>query len=116
MSKSPVTIQAGAMQWMAGDVNATTGIREWAICSARRSGERPAASPLSSRSTRDQAPLVLEPTYKYLLLINVGDWGGSLVLEDGYFLACESSLKHKAVMRSNCPPQWRAARDCLIFH
>ena len=31
----------------------------------------------------------------------MGDWGGSLVLEDGFFLACESSLKHKTVMRSN---------------
>ena len=27
LSKSPVTVQAGAMQWMVGDVNATTGIK-----------------------------------------------------------------------------------------
>ena len=45
--------------------------------------------------------MVLEPTYKYLLLLDVGEWGGSVVLDDGFFLACESGLKHKAVMRSN---------------
>lgn len=45
--------------------------------------------------------LVLEPTYKHLLLLDLEDWNGSIVLDDGLFLACDSSLKHKAVMRSN---------------
>lgn len=45
--------------------------------------------------------LVLEPTYKHPLLMDAADWGGSVVLDDGLFLACDSSLKHKAVMRSN---------------
>lgn len=45
--------------------------------------------------------LVLEPTYRHLILLDVADWGGSVVLDDGLFLACESSLKHKAVMRAN---------------
>ena len=31
----------------------------------------------------------------------MSQWNGSIVLDDGLFLACESSLKHKAVMRSN---------------
>ena len=43
----------------------------------------------------------MEPTYKHILLVNVADWNGSIVLDDGLFLACESTLKHKAVMRSN---------------
>lgn len=33
--------------------------------------------------------------------MNAADWGGGVVLDDGLFLACESSLQHKAVMRSN---------------
>ena len=45
--------------------------------------------------------LVLEPTYKHLILMDAADWGGSVVLDDGLFLACDSRLKHKAVMRSN---------------
>ena len=45
--------------------------------------------------------MVLEPTYKYILLEDVAYWNGSVVLEDGLFLACDSKLTHKAVMRSN---------------
>ena len=33
--------------------------------------------------------------------MDVADWNGSIVLDDGLFLACESTLSHKAVMRSN---------------
>ena len=45
--------------------------------------------------------MVLEPTYQHILLLDLSKWNGSVVLDDGLFLACESSLKHKAVMRSN---------------
>lgn len=45
--------------------------------------------------------MVLEPTYKHLLLLNLDDWNNSVVLDDGLFLACDSSIRHKAVMRSN---------------
>jgi uncharacterized protein (AIM24 family) len=45
--------------------------------------------------------LVLEPTYKHILLIDIKDWNGSIVLDDGLFLACDSKLQQKAVMRSN---------------
>jgi uncharacterized protein (AIM24 family) len=34
-------------------------------------------------------------------LIDVADWNGGIVLDDGLFLACESTLKHKTVARSN---------------
>ena len=45
--------------------------------------------------------LILEPTYKHILLIDTKEWEQSIVLDDGLFLACESSLQHKAVARSN---------------
>ena len=45
--------------------------------------------------------MVLEPTYRYIIVLDVADWGNSIVLDDGLFLACYSSLQHKAVMRSN---------------
>ena len=41
------------------------------------------------------------PTYKHLILVDVASWNGSIVLDDGLFLACDSSLKHKLVARSN---------------
>ena len=101
LSKSPVTVQAGAMQWMVGNVNATTGIKGVGdllgkAVRGKASGESAIKPEYTGTGT-----MVLEPTYKYLLLLDVGEWGGSVVLEDGYFLACESSLKHKTVMRTN---------------
>lgn len=45
--------------------------------------------------------LMLEPTYKHLLIEDVSSWGTGIVLDDGMFLACESSVKYDVVMRSN---------------
>ena len=101
LDKSPVTIQAGAMQWMLGNVNATTGIKGVGdfLGKAVR-GKATGESAIKPEYT-GSGVLVLEPTYKHLILMDAADWGGSVVLDDGLFLACESSLNHNAVMRSN---------------
>lgn len=101
LSKAKVTIQAGSMQWMLGNVNATTGIKGVGdfLGKAVR-GKASGESAIKPEYTGDGI-LVLEPTYQYLILMNAADWGGGVVLDDGLFLACESSLQHKAVMRSN---------------
>lgn len=101
LDRANVTIQAGAMQWMLGNVNATTGLKGVGdffgkAVRAKASGE----SAIKPEYTGDGI-LVLEPTYKYLILMDVASWGGGVVLDDGLFLACESSLQHKAVMRAN---------------
>ena len=44
--------------------------------------------------------LMLEPTYKHILIEDVGEWGG-IVLEDGLFLACQSKIQQKVIARSN---------------
>lgn len=101
LSKAHVTIQAGAMQWMLGNVNATTGIKGVGdLFSKAVRGKVTGESAIKPEYTGDGL-LVLEPTYRHLILLNTADWGGSVVLEDGLFLACDSKLKHKATMRSN---------------
>lgn len=101
VSKSSVTVQAGAMQWTAGDVNATTGIKGVGdLFGKALMGKVSGESAIKPEYT-GSGTLVLEPTYKHLLLVDLKDWNGSIVLDDGLFLACESTLKHKAVMRSN---------------
>lgn len=101
LSKANVTVQAGAMQWMAGNVQATTGLKGVGdfLGKAVR-GKVTGESAIKPEYTGDGI-LVLEPTYKYLILIDVADWGGSVVLDDGLFFACDSKLQHRAVMRSN---------------
>lgn len=101
LSKANITVQAGAMQWMAGNVNATTGIKGVGdLLGKAVRGSVTKESAIKPEYTGN-GTLVLEPTYKHILLIDVADWNGSIVLDDGLFLACESTLKHKAVMRSN---------------
>lgn len=100
-SKSNVTIQAGAMQWMVGNVHATTGVKGVSDFFGKAvRGKVTGESAIKPEYTGDGI-LVLEPTYKHLLLVDLADWNGSIVLDDGLFLACDSKLKHKAVMRSN---------------
>ncbi len=101
IQKSNVTVQAGAMQWMAGDVKATTGVKGVGdLFSKAVRGSVTGESAIKPEYTGN-GTLVLEPTFKHILLLDVADWNGSVVLDDGLFLACESTLKHKAVMRSN---------------
>jgi len=96
-----ITTQSGAMQWMVGNVNATTGLKGVGdfLGKALR-GSVTGESAIKPEYTGDGL-LVLEPTYKHILLIDLADWNGSIVLDDGLFLACDSALTHKAVMRSN---------------
>lgn len=98
---SDITVQSGAMQWMAGDVKATTGLKGVGdfVGKAFR-GKATKESAIKPEYTGN-GKLVLEPTYKHILLIDVDNWNGSIIIEDGLFLACDSDLKHKAVMRSN---------------
>lgn len=101
LSVSPVTLQAGAMQWMIGDASATTGIKGVGdLFSKAVRGKVTGESAIKPEYTGN-GKIVLEPTYKHILLLNLEEWNGSVVLDDGLFLACESSLKQKAVMRSN---------------
>ena len=101
ISKANVTVQAGAMQWMVGNVHATTGLKGVGDLFGKAvRGKVTGESAIKPEYTGDGI-MVLEPTYKHLLLLDLADWNDSIVLDDGLFLACDSKLKHKAVMRSN---------------
>lgn len=94
------TISAGAMQWTAGAVSMAADVKGLGDLFGKA---------LSSKMTKESAikpkyqgtgMLMLEPTYKHILLEEVSDWGG-IVLDDGLFLACESRIQQKVVARTN---------------
>lgn len=96
-----ITCQAGAMQWTAGNVNATTGIKGAGDFIGKMfKGKATGESAIKPEYTGNGI-LVLEPTYKHILLFDLNEWNGSVVLDDGLFLACESTVNQKLVMRSN---------------
>ncbi len=100
LSQANVTVQSGAMQWMVGNVKATTGIKGVGdLLGKAVRGKVTGESAIKPEYT-GAGVMVLEPTYKHIILLDVDDWNGSVVLDDGMFLACDANLRHKAVMRS----------------
>ena len=96
-----ITLQAGAMQWMLGDVRANTGVKGVGDFFGKAMRGAVTGESAIKPEYSGSGLLVLEPTYKHILLLNLADWNGQVVLDDGFFLACESTVQHKAVMRSN---------------
>ena len=101
LSYGDVTIQAGSMQWMLGDVNATTGIKGAGDFFKKTLRGSVTGETAIKPEYTGKGLLVLEPTYKYLLLLDVSNWNNFIMLDDGLFLASESTLEHKAVARTN---------------
>lgn len=93
------TVQAGAMQWMLGGVQMTSGIKGVGDFLGKAIASKVTKESTAKPVYTGSGLLMLEPTYKYILLQEVSDWG-SIVLEDGLFLACDTSLKQKVVSRS----------------
>lgn len=101
LSLGAVTVQAGAMQWMAGDVKCSTGVKGAGDLIGKAFRASVTNESIVKPEYTGDGDMVLEPTYKHLLIENLDDWGGSLVIEDGMFMASQSTVKHSAVARSN---------------
>lgn len=98
--KHEAIIQAGAMQWTAGSVQSGTNVKGVGDFAKKL---------ISSKVTNESAVkpryhgngiLMLEPTYKYLIIEDVAAWNG-MVIEDGLFLACDGNVDLKTVARKN---------------
>lgn len=96
-----ITLQAGAMQWMVGDVKATTGIKGVGDLFGKAIRGKVTGESAIKPEYVGSGMLILEPTYKHLFLLDTNEWNDAIVLSDGMFIACESHLKQSAVMRSN---------------
>ena len=94
------TISAGAMQWTAGSVKMAADVKGIGDFFGKAISSKVTKESAIKPKYEGSGLLVLEPTYKHILLEEVGDWNG-LVLDDGLFLACESKIKQKVVARTN---------------
>lgn len=91
--------QAGAMQMMVGNVEMNTGVKGGAKGFL---GSMVKAAVTDESAVKPEytgnGQVILEPTYKHILLQDVADWGpGGLVIEDGMFLASEGTVAHNVV-------------------
>lgn len=98
LDNNSVTVQAGAMQWTAGAVGMTSGVKGVGDFLGKAIASKVTKESTVKPEYMGDGCLMLEPTYKYILLEEVSEWG-ELVLEDGLFLACESSVRQNVVAR-----------------
>ena len=96
-----VVTQAGAMQWMAGNVIATSGVKGVGDLLGKLVKGAVTKESAVKPEYNGTGLLVLEPTYKYIILQDVASWGPGMTVEDGMFLACDGTVNHKVVARSN---------------
>ena len=95
-------IQAGAMQWMGGNVQATSGVKGIGDFLGKALKGAVTKETAVKPEYIGEGCLVLEPTYKYIILADIGKWGpAGMTIEDGMFLACDANVKSKVVARKN---------------
>ena len=92
--------QAGAMQWMLGNVNMETGVKGVGNFLGKMASAAVTKESAIKPVYRGNGVMMLEPTYRHIILMDVSEWG-TVVLDDGLFLACEDTLQQKTVARSN---------------
>lgn len=95
-------IQAGAMQWMGGNVQATSGVKGIGDFLGKALKGAVTKETAVKPEYVGEGCLILEPTYKYIILADIGKWGSAgMTIEDGMFLACDANVKSKVVARKN---------------
>ena len=95
-------IQAGSMQWMSGNVQATSGVKGIGDLFGKALKGAVTKESAVKPEYVGEGCLVLEPTYKYIILQDVSKWGAvGMTIEDGMFLACDALVKRNGVARKN---------------
>ncbi len=100
LDEQGVIVQSGAMQWMSGDVKAKTNIKGVGDFAKKMFGSMVTKESAIKPMYQGTGTIVLEPTYRYILLEEVSDWGQGMVIEDGMFYACDSSVNMSVAARN----------------
>ena len=100
--RNTLVTQAGAMQWLIGDVSATTGLKGVGDLFGKMVKGAVTKESAIKPEYAGTGKVVLEPTYKYIILQDVSAWGrDGMSIEDGMFLACDGKVEHKIAARTN---------------
>ena len=100
--RNTLVTQAGAMQWSFGDINATTGVKGVGDLFGKMVKGAVTKESAIKPEYVGTGRIILEPTYKYIILQEVSEWGREgMSIEDGMFLACDGRVEHKIAARTN---------------
>jgi len=96
-----ITVQAGAMQLLLGSVEVSTNVRGAGDLMKKLVGSMVTDETVIKPHYIGEGTIVLEPTFKYILLQDLADWEGAVVIEDGMFLACDDTTDLRVTARKN---------------
>ena len=101
LNNTEYTLSSGSMQWSVGDVSAVSDVKGVGDFFGKALKSTVTKESTVKPKYKGVGTLLLEPTYKHIILEDVSKWNGGIVLDDSLFLACESKLEQNVVMRSN---------------
>ncbi|GGJ02908.1 AIM24 family protein [Paenibacillus hunanensis] len=99
LNNSEIMMKAGAMQYTIGRMEMTTGINGLGGLVSGMFKSAASGTGTVKPHYRGTGMIMLEPTYNYIWLIDVDN--DEVVIEDGLFLACDTSLNIGVTARSN---------------
>lgn len=99
--KNKITIQAGAMHWMVGNIQMISGIKGVANFIGKSVKGKLTGEAAAMPEYTGTGLILTEPTYKYLLLEDLSRWPGGMVVEDGMFYACDDQCHPSVVHRKS---------------
>ena len=98
--KTGAVVQAGAMQWTVGHVEVTTGVKGVGDFIGKLARGAVTNESAVKPEYVGNGVVVLEPTYRHVLLLDPSQMGGAITVNDGLFYACETTIQQHAVMVS----------------
>ena len=99
LDDSGVILQAGSMQIMMGSVHVSTNVSGAVDLMKKVVGSTVTGETAIKPRYTGTGVVVLEPTYRYILLEDVEKWPGGMVIEDGMFLASGDTVNINVVGR-----------------
>ena len=99
--KVGVFAQAGERQMMIGDIEAATNVKGAGDFLKKLVKSSVTSETIIKPRYTGKGSLVLEPTFYHILLMDLDEWEGDVVIEDGMFLACEDTVELEVTARKN---------------
>lgn len=95
-----IVMQAGGMQIMMGDIKASANLKGAGDFIRKIAGSAVTKETVIKPHYVGEGKVIMEPTFRFILLEDLADWNGTMVIEDGMFLACEDTMDMKVTARS----------------
>lgn len=94
------TLSAGAMNWMGGNIQATTGIKGAGDLLGKMVKGKVTGESAIKPEYKGQGILVTEPTYRHLIPLYTSNWGGAVCINDGYYEMSSGAKLEVRMIRS----------------